>query len=176
MAVRPVVDITLGNAMTFLSIAVVIEDGTDRSINRDLKKEMNDRPLDPINTNLLPIDTQTSYLGVEIREIAALEEGIVAEPDPGYNMGRAKRDLFHFREELVNLAIENEFSNGLQRDKLLRPNLGCIKNVEVKIVLLFFWDSLNSQCILGVGSVLNSFVEVLSVEIWRHAISNGSRT
>lgn len=51
--------------MAFLAISVEIHDGANRPVDREL----------------LPVYADTGDLGVEVGEVAALEEGVVGEAD-----------------------------------------------------------------------------------------------
>ena len=89
-----------------------------------------------VDTDLFPIDTQPRNLSVKIGEIATLEERIVAEPDPRDDMGSTECNLLGLWEEFLNRAIQNKFTDRLERDKILGPDFGCVKDVEFEFMFV----------------------------------------
>jgi hypothetical protein len=81
-------------------------------------------------------------------------------------MARAESNLLSFCEELVNIAVKYEFSDGLDGYKLRGPYFSSIKNVEVKVVFVFLLDDLNRECPLWVSPIVNGLVQVFPMEIW----------
>ena len=65
LAVGPVVYFARCDAMAHLSVSVVVHDGADGTVNGEF----------------LPVYTQAGELRVEVREISALEEGVIGEAD-----------------------------------------------------------------------------------------------
>lgn len=59
----------------------------------------------------------------------------------------------------------NQFADGLNWHGLCGPQLSGIKNVEIKVMLLRFWDSLNDRLPFGWTTVQDGFVEILAMEI-----------
>jgi hypothetical protein len=78
-------------------------------------------------------------LSVKVGEIPALEKRIVAEANPRNDVASAESHLLYFGEELVNRAVENQFTDRLQRDQLFWPDFSCIKNIEVEIMFTTFF-------------------------------------
>lgn len=154
-AIGPIIDFTRRDLVPHRTIAMGIEDGAHW----------------PINRQLLPVDTQTSDLSVKVGEVPTLQERIVAEADTGNDVAGAESYLFYFREEFVDGAIEHHLANDLQRNQLFRPDLGSIKDIEIKVMLASFGDSLDSKLPLWRGSVLNSLFEVLAMEVYGGSIN-----
>jgi len=50
---------------------------------------------------------QPFELRIEVREITALQEGVVTEIDAGHNVLRAEGDLFGLGEEIVDTPIKH---------------------------------------------------------------------
>ena len=80
-------------------------------------------------------------------------------------MAGAEGNLFGFREVLVDRPVENQLSNLDQRDKLLRPDLRGVENVEVELMLVSLRDDLNGERPLGRRAIQNSLVEVFAMEV-----------
>lgn len=74
-------------------------------------------------------------------------------------------DLLCLREEFVDVAIKFKLSNVPDRHLIFRPDLGCIKDVKVKIVFLIFRNDLNPKVPLWVSPVVDCFHEVLPMEV-----------
>ena len=104
-AVRPVVDGTLGNPVSHLHVALVVHDGADGTVDGQL----------------LPVHAQPGDLSVEVRKVAALQQGVVAKANARDNVRSAKCNLLNFGEILVDHAIEDHLTDGLERNELLRP-------------------------------------------------------
>jgi len=67
-----------------------------------------------------------------------LQEGIVAEPDARYDVTGAESDLLRLGEEFVHATIQDHFTDVLDRDELLWPDLGRVENVKVEVVFSCF--------------------------------------
>lgn len=148
-AVRPIVDGSLMDAVVEGAVAVEVHDGADRAVDGEL----------------LPVDSETGDLGVEVGEVTALEKRIVGETDTGDDVGSAESDLLGFGEELIDIAVEGEFTNVASGDEIFWPDLGCIKNVEIELILIGLGNNLDTELPLGVGTVLDGFHEILAVEV-----------
>ena len=73
-------------------------------------------------------------LGVEVREVAALQQRVVGEVDAGHDVLRAERDLLGLGEEVVDHAVEHQPADRPDRDDLLGDQLGRVEHVEVERV------------------------------------------
>ena len=71
-------------------------------------------------------------LGVEIGEVAALEQRIVGEVNAGDDVLGAEGNLLGLGEEVVDRAVEHESTDTANRDELLGDDLGGVENVEVE--------------------------------------------
>ena len=80
-------------------------------------------------------------------------------------MAGTEGNLFGFREVLVDRPVENQLSNLDQRDKLFRPDLRGVENVEVELMLVSLRDDLNGERPLGRRAIQNSLVEVFAMEV-----------
>jgi len=93
--------------------------------------------------------TQSLQLRVQVREVAALQQRIVAEVDARRNVLRHERDLFGFCEKVVGHPIKNKAADRLNRQNLLRDDLRRVENVEIEIVGKFLIEELDAQFPLG---------------------------
>jgi len=80
-------------------------------------------------------------------------------------MACAESNLFDLREVLVDCPVEDKFPDVVNRYQRFRPDFSSIKDIEIKTVLVFFLDNLNTELPFGIHAILNGFVEVLPVEI-----------
>ena len=147
--VGPVVDGTLVNLVSHLAVALIVHDGTDR----------------PVNRQLLPVDTEARDLSIEVGEVPALKERVVAEADAGNNVRSTEGDLLDLGEVFINGAVKNHLSDDLEGNKLLRPDLGRVEDIEVEVMLARLRDDLDAEVPLGIGTGVNRLREVLAVEV-----------
>lgn len=66
---------------------------------------------------------------------------------------------------LVRVTVKFQLADVPDGDLLLGPDLGCVENVELKVVLLGLWDNLDTKVPLWIGLVLNGFPQILTVEV-----------
>lgn len=149
VAVGPIVDFTLVDYVLALAVALVVHNRADGSVDG----------------KLLPIDAKSGELRVEVREIPALEKRVVREPDSRNNVAGTECHLLGLREVLVNVAVELELANVSNRYLFFRPDLGSVKNIELKVILLRFSKSLNAELPPGILARANSVIEVLPMEV-----------
>ena len=81
-------------------------------------------------------------------------------------MASAIGNLLDLWEEFIDCAVENELSNTLERDILLRPNLGRIENIKIEIVFVFLFNGLDGEGPFGETAVDDSLFQVFSMEVW----------
>jgi hypothetical protein len=94
--------------MPHLSVTLMIEDWADRPIDgKLLANEWPNYHKRILNKYLLPVHAQTGDLGVKIRKVTTLKQGIIAEANSGDNVGSTKRDLLYFWEKFVRGTIQN---------------------------------------------------------------------
>jgi hypothetical protein len=53
----------------------------------------------------------------------------------------------------------------VNRNYILRPNLGRVENIELKVILLGFRDTLDTKLPFWKGLVVNGLVKILSMEV-----------
>ena len=104
-------------------------------------------------------------MGIEVREVAPLEEGIVRKVDAGHDIQRAKGDLLGLGEEIVDAAIEDESPNALDGDLLLRDNFGGIEHIEIEVRRELLVEELQAEFPLGVGAHLDGVPQIAAVKI-----------
>ena len=148
-AVGPVVDGSLGDSVAHGTVAVLVHDRADG----------------PVDGQLLPIGAETAELGVGVGEVAALQQRVVGESDTGDDVTSAESHLLGFAKVLVDVAVQFVFTDVVDGDQLLRPDLGGIERVEIELVLVCLGDDLDTKVPLGESAVVDGLVKVLSVEI-----------
>ena len=102
-------------------VAVLLEmvERAFRRVDRDVREVRAAQPL---------------QLGVEIGEVAALQQRIVGEVDAGRHVLRHERDLLGLGEEIVGHAVEHQPADRHRRQDLFRDDLGRVEDVEVEAV------------------------------------------
>lgn len=73
--------------------------------------------------------------------------------------------LLGLTEEFVDVAVEDKFPYFADWDKVLGPYFGGVQNIEFELVLVTVGDALNSKFPLRIGSSLDGFVEIPSMEV-----------
>lgn len=116
----PVISFAFSNCVTLLAVPILVHKRTDRAIDR----------------KLLPIDTKSRKLSIEVRKISSLEERIVGETNARNNMASCESSLLGLSEILVNVTVEFELANIPNRYEFLGPYFGRIEYVEVEVMLL----------------------------------------
>lgn len=147
--VRPVVDGTPGYFVPELSVAVVVHDGTDG----------------PVYRQLLPVDAEARELGIEVGEVPPLQERIIREPDTGNDMCCAEGSLFGLREVFVDILVELQLANVSDGKQFFRPDFRGVENVEVEFVLAALGTHLDAEFPGRVDAHVDRGVEVLAVEV-----------
>lgn len=110
--------------------------------------------------------TQRSLtLGVEVRELAALEQRVIRRVDARNHVRSAEGNLFRLREVLVDVTVESQGADLLDRDELLGPDLRRIEQVELELVLVGLRNRLDAKLPLREGTRVNGVVEVTPVEV-----------
>ena len=119
----------------------------------------------PIDGQLLPINSQSANLGVEVAEVSALQQRVIRESNTRDNVASAKCNLFSLSEKLVWIAVQLQLSNISNWHKFFWPDLGSVQDIEIELVFIGLRDNLNTKFPLGVRSVLNGLPEIFAVEI-----------
>ena len=78
-----------------------------------------------------------------------------------YNEGRAVGHLLVLIEEVVRILVQHHAANRLQREDVLRPGLGVVQRVKVKLVLVSDLHGLNHQLPLWVVASCDGVIQVL---------------
>jgi hypothetical protein len=105
-------------------------------------------------------------LGVEVREVPARQQRVVAEPDPRNDMAGTESNLLDFGEVFADYTIQDVFPNDLERYEFLGPDFGRIERVEVECVLLALGDGLDCKLPFRWAAVYDGFLEILAVEVY----------
>ena len=88
-------------------------------------------------------------LGVEVGEVAALQQRIVGEVDAGHDVLRAERHLLGLGEEVVDGPVEHQPADPADRHELLGDDLGGVEDVEVERVGELVVEHLDAELPLG---------------------------
>ena len=114
-----------------------------------------------INWQLKVVRTKTVSLSVSIREDTRLKQLVVRVMYPRNNDSRAKGKLLILRKEVINVLVQHHTTNGLERQKILRPGLGDIEWVKVELVFVSWINDLDKELPLRVVSSSNGVIQVL---------------
>jgi len=147
--VWPVVDSTLGNGVTQLTVTLVVHDWAYWTVDWEF----------------LPVGAKTGQLGVEVGEVTALEKRVIGETNTWNDVAGAEGDLLGLGEVLVDVAVELKLTNVAERNLLDWPDLGGIENVKLELVLIGLWNQLNVHVPLWESAGVDGSVEILAVEI-----------
>ncbi len=109
--------------------------------------------------------TKTLELGVEVREVAALEQRVVGEVDAGDDVLRAEGDLLGLGEEVVDSAVEHEAAHAANRDELLGDDLRGVEDVEVERVGELVVEQLEAQLPLREVAAVDRVPQIAPMEV-----------
>src|SRR5690606_26968761 len=70
------------------------------------------------------------YLSIEVREVAPLQDRVVAELDTRHDVLRAECDLLRLRERILHVAIDHEPADSPDRHELFSHELRRVERVE----------------------------------------------
>ncbi|VTZ63650.1 conserved hypothetical protein [Sinorhizobium medicae] len=104
-------------------------------------------------------------LGVQIGEVASLQQWIVAEVDAGRDVLRHEGDLLGFGEEILRHAIEHQPADRLRRQHLLGDDLGWIEDVEIELVGEVLIEELHMQFPFRKVAGLDGLPHIAPVEV-----------
>jgi len=133
-----------------LGIALVVVERRDRTVDRDFMKV---RP------------AKATDLRVRIGKQAPLQQRVIGKVDPWNNVAGAEGDLFGFCEKIVRVAVEHHFSQWRNRYQFFRDQLGRVKNIEIKLMLIFLRDDLDTELPLRVIARLNGVPQITAMEV-----------
>ena len=108
---------------------------------------------------------QALELGIEIGEIAPLQQRIVGELDAGHDVLRHERHLLGFGEEVLRHAVEHQPTDWLGRQDFLGYELGWIENVEIEAIGEILVEHLQAQFPFGKCAALDSIPQIAAMEI-----------
>src|SRR4030088_135658 len=83
-----------------------------------------------VDRDVVVIDSQAVALRISIREEARLQHLVGRIADARHDVGRRKRRLFDFGEDVFRILVELEISDLDQREVALWPDLGQVEGVE----------------------------------------------
>lgn len=73
--------------------------------------------------------------------------------------------LLSFGEVFIHISIQLELTHISDWNKLFRPDFCCIENIEVELMLITLRYELDAELPVGKGTIVDSFVEILAMEI-----------
>src|ERR1700733_3787417 len=112
--VRLIVDAACGVDHRHMPVLLEIMKGTFRRVDGNMRKVGSPKPL---------------HLRVQIGEITALQQWIVAEVNTLNDVVGAECDLLGFREEVIDAAIEDQASDAADGHLILGDQLRRIQNI-----------------------------------------------
>ena len=133
-------------------MAVLLEVG-DRALRRVHRDVREVRAAEPLQ------------LGVEVGEVAALQQRVVGEVDARHDVLGAERHLLGLGEEVVDGTVEHHPSDRRHRHELLGDDLGGVEDVEVERVGEVVVEHLHTELPLREVAGLDGVPEVAPVEI-----------
>ena len=104
-------------------------------------------------------------LGVEIGEVAPLQQRIIGKADPRRDILRHEGDLFGFGEEVVRHPVEDQPSHRDRREDFLRNDLGRIQHVEIETICKILVEQLQAELPFRELSGSDGLPEVAAMEI-----------
>ncbi len=113
---------------------------------------------------------QAFQLGVEVGEVATLQERVVGKVDARWDVLGAEGHLLGFGEEVVDHAIQHQPTHNPHRQDLLRDDLGGIEDVEVELVGEVLVEQLQSQLPFREGADVDRIPQIAAVEIGVRAV------
>jgi hypothetical protein len=114
--------------------------------------------------------TKALQLGVEIGEVAALEQRVVRKVDARYDVLSAKGDLLGFGKEIVDEPVEHEPTDDADRRQLFGYDLRRIEHVERKALRELTVEELHAQFPFGKIAGLDRIPEIAAVKVGIGAI------
>src|SRR5260370_2124915 len=109
--------------------------------------------------------TEATELRIKIREQTALEQRILREIDTGNDVARAECDLLRFSEEIVDVTVEHEFANHIERNHLFGNDFRCVQYVELELVGEILIEDLQPQFIFWKVATGNGVPQIAAVKV-----------
>src|SRR5688500_18880246 len=157
---------TAGLAGPGVRLVVHASFGIGRSRHMAVLLKMSERALGRVDRDMREVGaTEPLELCIEIGEVPALEQRIVAEVDAGHDVLSAKSDLLGLGEEIVDAAVEHEAADAPHRHFLFGYDLRGIEHVEIEFVREIFIEELKSELPFGIVARLDRIPEIPAMEV-----------
>jgi len=146
----------------------LVVDPADRIAHRHVPVllEMGKRTFRRIDRDMGEVrSAETLQLGIEIGEVAALQQRIVGEVDARGHVLRHERHLLGLGEEIVRHAIEHQSADRLRRQDFLGNDLRRIEHVEIEAVGEGLVEQLHLQFPFREVARLDRLPEIAAMEI-----------
>ena len=108
---------------------------------------------------------ESAELGVEIGEVAPLQERVVGEVDTGHDVGGVEGDLLGFGEVVVRVTIEGHLADAAHGQDLFGPEFGGVEDIEVEFLFVCFGDGLDAELPFEIVALLDGLPHVASMEV-----------
>lgn len=144
---------------------VVCLAGLDAVLHGAVAVEVHDWADGAVDGELLPVDAQSAQLSVEVTEVTGLEEWVIGEADSGNDVSGTEGCLLDLGEVLFGVLVQLDLTDVADGEKFLGPNLCGIEDVEVEVVGLLLFASLNSELPGGEHTVPDGIGKITSVEV-----------
>ena len=109
--------------------------------------------------------TEARDLRVDVREQAALQQRVVAEVDARHHVAGMERDLFGFGKKVIRVTVQRELADFLHRHQFFGDQLGRVKQVEAKGVLLVLRNHLHAKLPFGEVAVLDRLPQIAAMKV-----------
>nr|AFX60989.1 Bli21 [Bacillus licheniformis] len=136
------------NRHSVIAVILVVMERTDRPVDRNFMK---------VRTS------QSDQLCVRIGKEPALQKRIVCKIDSRNNVARMESGLFRFGKNVILVSIQRHFTDDLNRNHFFRPKLCRIKDIKVKLELVFFVNHLHAELILHFIASFDRFPKIAAV-------------
>lgn len=111
-------------------------------ICRSVSLKVGDGDYRLVDRELLVVHAKTMTLGIGVGEQTSLKDRICRWLDSGDKMGGRESNLFNLSEVVLGVLVEHEFPKLAEREVLLRPDLGEVKDIVTEFLCLFWSHSL----------------------------------
>ncbi len=143
-------DAALLRAHGHVAVALHVHDGAARCVDGDL---------------LVVGTAEAAELGVDVGEVAALQQRVVGEVDAGDDIGGGEGDLLGLGEVVVDVAVEDHPADDAQRQDFFGDELGGVEDVEVEAVGEVFVEELNAELPLREVAGFDGVPEIAAMEV-----------
>lgn len=108
---------------------------------------------------------QPDQLGVQVGEVAELQQRIVGEVDAGHHVRRVKRDLLGLGEEVVRVAVQHHLAHGSNRNLFFGNDFRRVEQIEIEVELVLLGHELNPEFPFRVLARLDGLPQVAAVVV-----------